>query len=348
MDDGHVVNYINFVTKKQKRIFILGHIGQGKFGTVYKGMLEGYGFVAVKHQIISDSLLHALATEIKISQKVSSKVAFILRKNLLSVHTDKLGEDEFVSVSQDVPENSALSLYDLADGVNLSNLIMLNKSVVSAPIMDRYLQELLVCLHALENAGIAHRDIKPDNFMLDKGRIKLIDFGFACFYRTCRGQNGTANFLPPEFFIQPQLVLWHKADVFALGVTMLSLLCNNVRLYESLPFQNLEKAKFFFRNTSSKKLNEIFQTKIVALIPDFPLLERYTELLFHMVDANPEMRWTVSQCSDWLKLTKIRIEDDLQLEFLHYEKQTEAQQARERAEEERQKKLEEEMGMFYS
>lgn len=347
MDNGQIINYINFTTKEHKRIFILDPIGQGKFGIVYKSVLEGYGPVAVKHQKMSPSVINALNTEMKVSQKLSPKVAFILRKILLPIPLPDMPESDFVSVSADVPDESVLSVYDLADGVSLSDLIRFNKSKIDVIIMDRYIQELLVCLNALEIAGVAHRDLKPENFMLDKGRIKLIDFGFACFFTTCRGQNGTANFLPPEFFVQPQLTHWHKADIFALAVTMICLLCNNTRLYEGLPFQSLEKAKLFFRTTSVSKLNEIFNTKLKDLVSRFPLLSRYYELLSHMLDANPDTRWTISRCIEWLKKAKMAVADDLQSEFVEYETQRQAQLEKEKEEEEQQKKLAEEMGSMF-
>eukprot|EP00961_Rhodomonas_salina_P002164 29941-Rhodomonas_salina.1 len=40
-------------------------------------------------------------------------------------------------------------------------------------------RQLLECCRALEAAGIAHRDVKPDNLIVVDGRLRLIDFGSA-------------------------------------------------------------------------------------------------------------------------------------------------------------------------
>lgn len=45
--------------------------------------------------------------------------------------------------------------------------------------------QMLECLEALHDAGLLHRDLKPDNFMLDRAsrKINMIDFGLAKKYR---------------------------------------------------------------------------------------------------------------------------------------------------------------------
>jgi serine/threonine protein kinase len=46
-----------------------------------------------------------------------------------------------------------------------------------------YFKQIIQALHHLHKEGIAHRDVKTENIIIDKGyNIKLADFGFSCRY----------------------------------------------------------------------------------------------------------------------------------------------------------------------
>jgi serine/threonine protein kinase len=65
-----------------------------------------------------------------------------------------------------------------------------------------YASELLIALRHLHSVGMMHRDVKPDNVLIDaKGHVKMGDFGFARKTTTdgrCFSHLGTAHFLAPE------------------------------------------------------------------------------------------------------------------------------------------------------
>ena len=96
--------------------------------------------------------------------------------------------------------------------MDLNTLLRLRLSHENArfdPVFVRfYWQEMLECLAAVHAHDIVHSDLKPANFVLVQGRLKLIDFGIANAIQTDQTVNvhretqiGTPNYMSPESLI---------------------------------------------------------------------------------------------------------------------------------------------------
>jgi len=91
------------------------------------------------------------------------------------------------------------------------------------------MNKLRLGLQTIHAAGVAHRDIKPDNIMLDVETLTptYIDFGLACEGKTCQTDKavGTPQYQAPEIYkgifsnIQYDLPSLQLADIWSLGLT---------------------------------------------------------------------------------------------------------------------------------
>jgi len=70
---------------------------------------------------------------------------------------------------------------------------------------------------------VVFRDLKPSNIMIDRtGRVKLIDFGIARFFKEDKAEDtyvyGTPGYAPPEQYGTGQTDV--RSDIFSLGATL--------------------------------------------------------------------------------------------------------------------------------
>ena len=85
-----------------------------------------------------------------------------------------------------------------------------------------YIGQLFQALEYMHSLNILHRDIKPDNLVLEaNGYIKLTDFGISKYMnekRRCNARSGTGVYMAPE--IKDKKSHGIAADIYAMGITM--------------------------------------------------------------------------------------------------------------------------------
>ncbi|MBW0465975.1 hypothetical protein O181_005690 [Austropuccinia psidii MF-1] len=142
------------------------YVGGGTFGSVYLAVnLDTGDVMAVKEIRLQDiSTAPKLVDQIRDEMNIMSLLRHpnIVEYFGIEVHRDK------VYIFQEFCEGGSLAA------------LLENGKVEEEVICQMYAHQLLEGLNYLHSNNVIHRDIKPDNILLDKeGKLKYVDFGAA-------------------------------------------------------------------------------------------------------------------------------------------------------------------------
>lgn len=161
------------------------------------------------------------------------------------------------------------TLMELLDGQNLSDF---TKGDLRLPINEIYkmMTHILDALDYMQERGVYHRDIKPNNIVWDKQqRYVLIDFNISTALDNDSAFAGTLPYMPPDLIKSRHEVDWdNSADPFSLGVTLYELLTHSYPWSGSDPCPkiNVAPTDIRFYNSPKQTLSEQFADFVMKSI----------------------------------------------------------------------------------
>ncbi|MDF1667097.1 MAG: serine/threonine-protein kinase, partial [Planctomycetota bacterium] len=208
------------VGQRFERYEVLGLLGEGGMGTVYKVQQEGNSY-ALK-LMKADQTDHLALSRF---QREAELAAAIRHPNVVTIHRAGLAH------------GCAFLVFEFIDGKPLDELIEMGKPWDLETALE-LLRPIASALGALHDQGIIHRDLKPANiFIRQSDNSPLLgDFGLAksegLGKLTKTGEFlGTPAYMPPEQVEGQELS--PAADVWAFGVLAYELFSGGRRPFEA-------------------------------------------------------------------------------------------------------------------
>ncbi|XP_024979614.1 putative serine/threonine-protein kinase isoform X1 [Cynara cardunculus var. scolymus] len=192
-------------------------VGEGGFGSVYKGRLRDGTIVAIKVLSVE---LESMRGEREFISEIAA-LSDVQHGNLVTLHGCCV-EGAKRCLILDYMENNSLAYRFLGSEQNRTRFSWAMRKNVSLGVA-----KALAYLHEEKNPHIVHRDIKASNVLLDHDfNPKVADFGLSRLFQDGTSHistrvAGTLGYLSPEYAISGRLT--RKSDVYSFGVLLLEI-----------------------------------------------------------------------------------------------------------------------------
>jgi serine/threonine-protein kinase len=204
-----------------ERYEIQSVLGKGGMGIVYKAQDRDLDDVVAIKTLRSEALsadptlLDRFKQEIRLARKIT-------HPNILRTH--------------DLGETSGLRYLSMefVKGITLKQMVEQDQ-LIPTPVALRVAKQICAGLAAAHEVGVIHRDIKPQNIIIEPtGGLKIMDFGIARLTQE-RGMTATGTVIGTPDYMSPEqargLNLDFRSDIYSTGVVLYELFTG------TLPFE---------------------------------------------------------------------------------------------------------------
>ncbi|KAL8132939.1 G-type lectin S-receptor-like serine/threonine-protein kinase At4g27290 isoform X1 [Apium graveolens] len=260
-------------------------LGEGGFGTVYKGMLDKGQQIAVKRlSQTSRQGIDEFMNEVSI-------IAKLQHRNLVKL------------LGCCVEEGERMLIYEYMPNRGLDSIIFDKELCKSFDWLKRYniingIARGLLYLHEDSRLRIIHRDLKVSNILLDhEMNPKISDFGMARIFGGSETKAsttrvvGTYGYMPPEYAIEG--LFSTKSDVYSFGVLVLEIVSGKKNRGFKHPDHNHNLLGHAWRRYNECKHLEVVDPVIMESNNHYELF-RVIQIALLCVQQYPEDRPSMS------------------------------------------------------
>ena len=242
-------------------------LGEGGMGTVYKAVDKELGrTVALKLMRPEFAANPAAMARFRQELLLASKIS---HKNILRIHDlGDAGGMKFISMAY-------------VEGNDLGKLLEAGRLP-----LDRFLsfaRQLCSALDAAHSEDVVHRDLKPNNILIDKaGNLFVMDFGLAksieaeATMMTRTGQIlGTPRYMAPEQV--EAKALDHRADIYSLGLIFYEMAAGEI------PFKADSAMQLMYQRVMQKPQDV---KQVNPEVPDY-----LARIIMRCLEKDPDLRY---------------------------------------------------------
>jgi tRNA A-37 threonylcarbamoyl transferase component Bud32 len=194
---------------------LMEEIARGGMGVVYKARQKSLNRVVALKMILAGKF--ASDADVKRFRTEAEAAANLQHPNIVAIH--EVGEHE----------GRHYFSMDLVEGKDLARVIA--DKPMPAPKAAAVLKTIAEAVHYAHQRGTLHRDLKPQNVLLDPdGQPRITDFGLAKQMQNDSNLTqsgavmGSPSYMPPEQATGQQTEIGPASDVYSLGAILYQML----------------------------------------------------------------------------------------------------------------------------
>ncbi|MFX1257116.1 MAG: protein kinase [Promethearchaeota archaeon] len=220
-------------------LYIIKQKGEGYAGRVYKArLLKDTNYEKKGKEVVIKLYNEWILAEPDQTSRIDSELQTSIKINSENV----VKSHELLDF-----ENHLVLIMEYLPGITLSKWLEENNQLTFNKIVQ-ISRQILQGLKAIHEQGLIHRDLKPDNIMINEDRVVIMDLGVIKDINaltTITGNKflGIIKYAAPEYLFDEEYD--HKIDLFSLGLILYELIFNESLIKTEYWTKNIIEHYFF-------------------------------------------------------------------------------------------------------